>query len=194
MSSYPLKGLDPLCPPEILGLQRQIETPYVDFSGCSKIGSLLIHHSIAEETEQIFKAIINLGYPIDRIEPLDEYIDPLTGTWCDLRSMQANNCSAFNYRPMIHKAKLSYHALGLAVDINPMMNPFIKGSTVLPTGASYIPGSLGVLTAGHPVVKLFEDHGWTWGGNFTEIKDYHHFQKFHHDLDYWERQLRESHE
>ena len=30
--------------------------------------------------------------------------------------------------------------------------------------------------------------------DFTEIKDYHHFQKFHADLDYWERQLRESHE
>ena len=60
----------------------------------------------------------------------------MTGKWCDLRSMQANNCSAFNYRSMIHKTKLSYHALGLAVDINPMLNPFIKGSTVLPEGAS----------------------------------------------------------
>ena len=108
--------------------------------------------------------------------------------------MQANNCSAFNYRSMIHKTKLSYHALGLAVDINPMNNPFIKKIKILPNGAIYTPGMPGVLTSEHPVVKLFEDHGWIWGGHFTEIKDYHHFQKFHSDLDYWENQLRESHE
>ncbi len=193
MYSYSLKGLDPLCPPEILDLQRQIEIPYVDFNGCSKIGSLLIHNSIAEETEQIFKAIINFGFPIARIEGLDKYIDPSTGKWCDLRSMKANNCSAFNYRSMIHKSKLSYHALGLAVDINPLINPFIKENITIPFNATYVPGEPGVLSSDHPVVKLFEDYGWTWGGHFNEIKDYHHFQKSHSDLEYWENQLKESH-
>ena len=64
---------------------------------------------------------------------------------------------------------------------------------IIPSNATYVPGKLGVLTSAHPVVKLFEDYGWTWGGHFNEIKDYHHFEKFHPDLEYWENRLKESH-
>ena len=69
----------------------------------------------------------------------------------------------------------------------------IKENKTIPSNATYVPGEPGVLTSDHPVVKLFEDHGWTWGGHFNEIKDYHHFQKFHSDLEYWENQLKEPH-
>jgi hypothetical protein len=28
-----------------------------------------------------------------------------------------------------------------------------------------------------PVVELFEGYGWEWGGDWSPMKDYHHFTK-----------------
>lgn len=191
MCSIQFQGLDPGCPPALLSLQRHIRPTFMDFNKCSKKGDLWIHHSIAKETEQIFEVIFKMKFPIFSMKSLDEFIDLSTGRWCDYRSMEANNCSGFHYRKMFGKAKLSYHAVGLAIDINPLINPFIKGDLTIPDKAEYRPGLPGVFYSEHPVVKLFEDFGWTWGGNFQELKDYHHFQKYHPDLTYWENQMKE---
>jgi hypothetical protein len=71
---------------------------------------------------------------------------------------------------------LSRHAFGLAIDINPMQNPYSTGIYISPAGAAYDPSEPGTLHAGHPVVLLFKELGWRWGGDWSE-RDYQHFDR-----------------
>ena len=49
--------------------------------------------------------------------------------------MEANNTSAFNYREITGGGRLSNHAYGRAIDINILLNPYIRNGIVLPHGA-----------------------------------------------------------
>jgi len=91
--------------------------------------------------------------------------------------MLANNTSAFNYRKVTGGKSLSMHSYGFAIDINPVQNPYFKGSIVLPEGAIYNPVAPGTLTAASPIVKTFKRLGWGWGGEWKSLKDYQHFEK-----------------
>ena len=92
--------------------------------------------------------------------------------------MNDNNTSAMNYRCIAGTKRLSNHAYGKAVDINPFFNPVIyENGKISPANAKYDPDTDGTFTANHPVVKAFLDRGWRWGGNFNSFKDYHHFDK-----------------
>lgn len=91
--------------------------------------------------------------------------------------MADNNSSAFNYRTAVGKTNLSRHAFGRAIDINPVQNPYVKGGLVLPPGAVYDTGVRGTLLPDGVVVQAFEKRGWTWGGRWTTLKDWHHFEK-----------------
>ena len=106
--------------------------------------------------------------------------------WDDNLMMANNNSSGYNYRKIAGSSNLSYHAQGLAVDINTFLNPYIyvadDGSVVTdPPGATYDPLAPGTLTKNHPLVRYMKDHGWTWGGDWTletdEVIDYQHFEK-----------------
>jgi peptidoglycan L-alanyl-D-glutamate endopeptidase CwlK len=92
--------------------------------------------------------------------------------------MAADNSSAFNYRLIAGTDRLSRHALGRAVDINPRENPAIyPDGRIVPAGAVRRPGKPGTFTEDHPVVRAFREKGWRWGGDFTHLRDYHHFEK-----------------
>ena len=91
--------------------------------------------------------------------------------------MAANNTSSINYREVTGGKKLSNHGLGFAIDINPLLNPYIKNELTLPIGSVYNPEKSGTLTADHIVVKTFLKLGWEWGGNWQSLKDYQHFEK-----------------
>ena len=92
--------------------------------------------------------------------------------------MAADNSSAFNYRLIAGTDRLSRHALGCAVDINPRENPAVyPDNRIAPPGAVWRPEKPGTFTADHPVVRTFREKGWLWGGDFTHLRDYHHFEK-----------------
>jgi peptidoglycan L-alanyl-D-glutamate endopeptidase CwlK len=97
--------------------------------------------------------------------------------WSDDESMAANNSSGFNYRYIAGTDKLSQHAYGRAIDINPLFNPYIRGDVVDPPGGVYDPSRPGTLVAGDAIVQAFEARGWTWGGRWDTRKDWHHFEK-----------------
>lgn len=92
--------------------------------------------------------------------------------------MSANNSSCFNFRKIAGTDKLSLHAYGLAIDINPMQNPFIQNSKISPAnGKDFIDRSKIKAGMVEPVVEVFYKYGFTeWGGNWQEPIDYHHFQ------------------
>jgi hypothetical protein len=81
------------------------------------------------------------------------------------------------------------HALGLAIDINPRRNPYIRGERILPPGSTYDPAAPGTLTPDSPVVRAFKSMGWKWGGDWSELGllDYMHFEKIPPDQMNWAR-------
>ncbi len=134
-------------------------------------GQLVVHQAMATETSTIFEKLFEMRFPIERVVPVVEY------GWDDDRSMAANNSSAFNYRLISGTDRLSNHSHGLAVDINPALNPYTqKDGLVVPPGATYDPTRSGTITKDGPVVALFSAHGWGWGGDW-ERKDWQHFEK-----------------
>jgi len=91
--------------------------------------------------------------------------------------MAANNTSSFNYRNVAGTMKLSNHARGQALDLNPKINPWIKEKKIDPPNGSYDPKVPGTLTEDSLVTKKFLELGWGWGGRWSAYKDYQHFEK-----------------
>ncbi len=158
-------------PPDVLGNQILLRIPFVGFDGQTHVGELVVHISLATEVSEIFRQILLACFPIEHMIPVVAF------DWSDDDSMQANNCSAFNYRVKVGKTQLSAHATGRAIDINPRQNPYINGELILPAGAIYDQSAGGTLTPDCAAVQIFESFGWTWGGRWTSIRDYHHFEK-----------------
>ncbi len=144
---------------------------YTGFDDKIHKGQLLIHKKISAEVKEIFDVFLSKRFPIEKVIPIVEY------GWDDNKSMSDNNSSAFNYRTIAGTDKLSNHAHGIAIDINPLQNPFIKGRTVLPKGVKYDKDAKGTITSTSIVVKTFKEKGWEWGGDWKTRKDYQHFEK-----------------
>jgi hypothetical protein len=149
-----------------------LDVRYYSFDGLLHQGQLVVHKDARADVEEIFRLIEKLKFPVNKAVPIVFY------GWSDEASMADNNTSAFNYRTVAGTKRLSRHACGLAVDINPFRNPVVYSSGLIsPAGAVYRPGDPGVLTPDHPFVQEFLKRGWQWGANFKSMKDYHHFDK-----------------
>jgi len=158
-------------PTDIRREQVLLDLEYIGFDGAHHVGQMVVHHDLTAEVRAIFADILAAQFPIAQMRPVVAF------DWSDDASMAANNASAFNYRLAVGKAKLSQHAYGRAVDINPVQNPYIKGDLILPPSGVYDPTVAGTLLPEGPVVAAFEQRGWTWGGRWTTLKDWHHFEK-----------------
>ena len=156
-----------------------VHVQYYDFSGNVQEGELVCNQAIAQDLVEIFEALFEKKYPIEKIRLVDEYGGD------DESSMADNNSSCFNYRVVAGTKHLSNHAYGLAVDINPLYNPYIttrNGRTVVsPAGSeAYTDRSADFdykIDENDLCYKLFTEHGFTWGGAWTHSKDYQHFEK-----------------
>lgn len=161
------------------GELRHVRVLHVDFAGAIRTGELVCHRSVADDLAGIFRELYEAGYPIERIELVDRYDGD------DERSMAANNTSAFNCRRIAGTTRLSRHALGTAVDINPLYNPCVavrNGRTVVQpeAGAPYADRSRpfpGRIDRDDLCYKLFRSRGFAWGGDWHSLKDYQHFEK-----------------
>ena len=158
-------------PKEILDNQVLLEVIHLGFDGKTHLGQLVVNRALASEVSMIFSKLLTHRFPIDKIRPMVAY------DWSDSISMADNNTSAFNYRRISGTDRLSKHAFGRAIDINPLLNPLLRGNTVVPLGSHYNPGVPGTISDTSIVVRLFEERGWKWGGRWTSSKDYQHFEK-----------------
>ena len=93
---------------------------HIDFQGRTQEGVVICNHIIADDLRAIFEQLYKEKYPIERIRPISEYGDD------DERSMRANNTSCYCYRVVEGSTKLSKHARGMAIDINPLYNPCVR--------------------------------------------------------------------
>ncbi|NOZ87260.1 MAG: M15 family metallopeptidase [Deltaproteobacteria bacterium] len=163
----------PGCPVPLSDLVL-IRVDYHGFDHKIHHGQLVVHKKVGPELIEIFRDIFNAGFPIDKIKPASDY----NGN--DDASMADDNTSAFNCRPVTGGKRFSAHAYGLAIDINPMLNPYIKGKIVEPqNGKIYSNRRLkrpGMIRKPGPVYKAFTSRGWKWGGSWHTLKDYQHFE------------------
>ena len=154
---------------------RYLRLSYVDFDGQEQVGELVCNKAIAEDLMAIFQALYEARYPIRSIRLIDDFGGD------DEASMAADNTSCFNYRRKTGMRELSKHALGLAIDINPFENPYVRPSRVRPAGASVYADR----TKDFPhkidkedlCYKLFRARGFSWGGSWRSVQDYQHFEK-----------------
>lgn len=165
------------CPESILNSQKVVRVLYYSFDNLIHAGQIVVNEIVIEDIKKIFEVILENKFPIAKVIPISNKKYYKNGNWDDELSMQDNNSSGFNYRKIIGTDNLSTHASGLAVDINPKINPYISPKLIQPQGAVYDPTKPGVLTKDCPVVKIFESLGWLWGAELIGKVDYHHFQK-----------------
>ena len=143
-----------------------------DFDGQPRPGELVVYSADAEPMRRVFAELFAARFPIEQVRLIDEFGGD------DDRSMAANNTSAFNCRYVKGSTRWSQHAVGRAIDINPVQNPYItRGGVDPPAGRDYVRrdgNRQGVIVANGPVVKAFARIGWGWGGRWAS-PDYQHF-------------------
>lgn len=158
---------------------RYIKALHITQEGVTKMGEMVVNRAIAQDVVAILRRLYEAGYPIERMVLVDEYDAD------DETSMRANNSSAFNYRHTPGGTRLSAHSRGMAVDINPLYNPYVKHYPdrvyVAPSTATAYVNRHGAfpykIDRDDLCCRLFLEHGFEWGGDYKTIKDYQHFEK-----------------
>ncbi len=145
---------------------------HVTFDGAVARGELLVATKVAPRACELFRRLFQLGFPIRQMKLVDDYNAD------DDASMSADNSSAFNFRLIAGTELLSQHALGRAIDINPVENPWRRPDKILPAeGISFADRANvrpGMIVRPGPVVALFDEQGWEWGGDWRHAFDDHH--------------------
>ena len=158
-----------------------VQVTHVNMHAQPTIGELVVQKEVASEVVQAMHSIFLARFSIAQMRLID-YWDA-----DDDRSMADNNSSALCVRQITGGGRPSLHSFGRAVDINPLLNPYVKCTheaiIVAPKeGAEYVDRlklSFGMISEGDAVVSAFTSHGWEWGGRWKSPSptDYQHFQK-----------------
>lgn len=146
-------------------------------------GEIIVFDVVAEYVKNVFNELNQNGFPIQSAKSITHFEGD------DDKSMSANNTSAFNYRVITGGGDLSLHAYGLAIDLNPHQNPFVKllgdGITLIKPieGEDYLNRMKHRLNKksregfAEDVISVFSKNGFFyWGGYWDTPIDYQHFQ------------------
>jgi hypothetical protein len=163
----------PGCPVPLRDL-RAVRLVYWGFDGRVHRGLLVAHRDAAADLVAVFRRLYDARFPIRRMAPVDVY------GGSDFASIEADNTSAFNCRPVAGTSHWSNHAYGRAIDVNPIENPYVTaaGSVAHAASRAYVTRSRarpGMAIEGGVLVRAFEAVGWGWGGRWSGDRDYQHF-------------------
>jgi poly-gamma-glutamate synthesis protein (capsule biosynthesis protein) len=167
----------PSCPVPLRDL-RYLRMRYVGFDGRTHRGEMVVHEDFAAAVTAVFERLYDARWPIQRMRLVDAYRGD------DDRSMAANNTSGYNCRRVAGSRAWSAHAYGAAIDVNPVQNPYLTGSSIAPPAGSRFAAidrsaharvPAGAIRTGDVVVQAFARIGWEWGGKWSQSKDYQHF-------------------
>lgn len=161
---------------------------YVDFKDkAHHDGQIVVMDAVAPRVQKIFNTLFARKFPIAKAKRMEFYNGD------DKAALEDNNTASYNSRTNIGDTSVpSIHAYGLAIDINPVQNPFVfsekgdkeagirrvdpKRSAVLYINRvraqnDKLPG------LAEYVKDVFEANGFTtWGGNWNDPIDWQHFQ------------------
>jgi hypothetical protein len=169
MDGVSWRGDDPRCPrwDEL----AYVQVDHLTFDGTAR-GELVVAAALAARAVALFRRLWQLGFPIRQLRLVDDFAAS------DDASMAADNSSAFNFRVIAGTSALSQHALGRAIDLNPVENRWRKPDRVVPAaGAAYVDRTVvrpGMIVRPGPVVAALDELGWEWGGDWRHAFDDHH--------------------
>ena len=162
---------------------RYLKMLHRNADGLPQRGEMVVNAAIADKVLGIFRRLYEADYRIERMALIDNYGAN------DETAMRANNSSSFNFRFMTGSTtKISKPGLGLAIDINTLYNPYVKRKDddtwhIEPATAepyafdresrTDIPYKIDHDDLAY---KLFTEAGFEWGGDWTSLKDYQHFE------------------
>lgn len=162
----------PDCPVSLDEL-RHVTVTFVGFDGLVHRGELLVNHEVADDVLGVFRALHDARFPLE---------DVAIATQADLEADptgDGNVSGGFVCRPSVGSTRWSAHAYGMAVDLNPFQNPYVRRGRVIPELATtYTDRSRirpGMITDGDVATVSFATIGWTWGGSFQSLTDPMHF-------------------
>jgi hypothetical protein len=141
-------------------------------------GEMIVNSSVASDVVAAFKKLYQARFPMEemRVTTLKEQRAAPTG--------DTDNTSSFECRPVTLGTSWSQHSYGLAIDINPFQNPYVRGDLVAPELArAYRNRSWrrpGMIFPGDIVTTAFAELGWGWGGEWHSLKDWMHFSQNGH--------------
>jgi D-alanyl-D-alanine carboxypeptidase len=172
------------CPVALSGL-RLLTVSHRGFDGRAHTGQLVVNRSAAYPLASVFGRLYRLGFPIRHMRLADVY-GPRSG-----RPRDGDLSGSFECRQAVPSpctggrgtGSWSMHAYGLAVDLNPVENPYVgcgqsrdKAARAYRDRSRRRPGMVG-----SRVVGAFASIGWGWGGSWTgNTKDYMHFSSSGH--------------
>lgn len=148
-------------------------------TGSRRFGEMIVNKEIADSVLEILRALYDAQYPIERMVLVDEYNADDTLAQAD------NNSYAFNFRGANAKDP-SARAMGRAICINPVYNPYVQ---INADGTTTITPKKGIAYAQReelsPMMlhtmdfcyQQFIAHGFSWGGNWSTTKNYMYFEK-----------------
>ena len=154
---------------------RRVRLSHWGFDGQVHTGALVVNESAVRDVVIVFRRLYRARFPLRRMRPIDAY----GGN--DERSLAADNTAGFNCRYAVGPGprRWSQHAYGLAIDVNPVENPYLEGGRVHPrAGRAYLDRSdfrPGMAARGRVLVRAFAAVGWQWGGRWRGTPDYQHF-------------------
>jgi hypothetical protein len=165
----------PGCPVPI-GDLRVVTVRYLGFDDKVHAGPLVLNASVADDVLWVFRRLFRHDFPIQQVALARRWRPTRPKDWFDTSDVTAS----FNCRPATNGTILSEHSYGWAVDINPLQNPYVAGDgTVLRRAVKpYVDRTQDLPGMIHPndvVVRSFARIGWSWGGDWSSLKDYMHF-------------------
>ena len=164
---------------------RLLTVTYEGFDRRAHTGQLVVNKSAARPLAGVFRQLYVHHFPIHHMLLADMY-GPRGG-----RPKDGDVTGSFECRQAVPSpctggrgtGSWSMHAYGLAVDLNPVENPYVGcGQSRDPASKPYRDRSRhkrGMVTPG--VIRAFRSIGWGWGGSWSgNTKDYMHFSSTGH--------------
>jgi hypothetical protein len=156
---------------------RLVTFSYLGFDGQEHADAeLIVLDAVADHALAIFVALRARAFPIHSVRPMDAF------NGSDDAAIAANNTSSFNVRAVAGSGNISLHSYGVAIDLNPVQNPYVirswNGLVVEPRSAGAYANRRNQRPGmAEPVIALFAAHGFSeWGGRWANPTDYQHFQ------------------
>ena len=178
------RAWQPGCPVALSDL-RLLTVTHRDFDGRPQTGQLIVNKSAAQPLQRVFRKLYRLYFPIRHLQ-LDDAYGPAAKRATDADVSGSFECRRAAASPCTRATTTkswSNHAYGLAVDLNPVENPYVGcGQSRSPKAQRYRDRSRhrrGMVT--RPVIAAFASIGWGWGGSWSgNTKDYMHFSTTGH--------------
>ena len=163
---------EPGCPVGLRDL-RYLTVTFWGFDRAPHTGELIVRADHARGVVGVFRRLYAARFPIEQMTlPTTAERDPTP-------SGDGNGTGAMVCRATTGQSFYSAHAYGLAIDLNPFQNPYLKDGLVIPELAgAYLDRSWrrpGMIGPDSLPVRAFADIGWSWGGAWRTLKDYQHF-------------------